>query len=274
MAAHRVMASQQSVGADFDRLEALVKMRGSTDGRLGFSWISGTRYARVGQRMQPMCGLLNCTLNRYTKIADDAYELRLYEISFYTDPATGVYHPELAMPFTGRQVEVPLYRTGPGQHIVKTANREEMTWSREKTTSEEAAKQLAPDGKIYYEVELSQPTIAGSHVWLTTEATTRLEPQSPLEKPWFYKELISNHARLDDLRNPGLTGVDSIASYSLVMDWRPWMQMDGVEGQTIDHAIGGRVWRLEDLPPEIIWHMKKYQPDVAQDPERWLQRQP
>lgn len=265
------MAATRPMPSDFDRLEALVKMRGSTDGRLGFSWISGTRYARVGHELRPMCGLLNCTLNRYTRIANDAYELRLYELSFYTDLETGSFHPELAMPFTGKRVEVPLYRTGPGEHIVKTSNREEMTWSRSNTTSEKAARELAPDGKIYYSVELSEPTLAGNDVWLSTEATSQLEPYSADDQPWYYKELISHHARLDDLRNPRLTSVDAVASYSLVMDWRPWMQMAGVEGQTIDHAIGGRVWRLEDLPPEIIHHMRKYQPDVAENPEKWLQ---
>ena len=232
--------------------------------------MSGTRYARVGQEVRPICGVLNCTLSRYSKISEDAYDLRLYEMSFYTNLATGKYQPILEMPFTGKKVEVPLYRTGPGQHIVKTSNREEMSWSRKNTTSEEAAKQLAPDGKIYYSVDLSQPTIAGNDVWLTTEATTRLEPHAAAEKPWNYKELITNHGRLDELADPRIHSVDSVTSYTLVMDWRPWMQMDGVEGQTIDHAVGGRVWRLEDLPQELIWHLQEHHPDVANDPASWL----
>ncbi|BDW81473.1 hypothetical protein MACH24_09110 [Erythrobacter sp. Dej080120_24] len=249
-----------------DRLEALVKMRGSTDARLGFSWMSGTRFARVGQDLRAMCGLLNCTLSRYTRLSDEAYDLRLYEMSFYTNPETGRYQPRLAMPFTGRIVDVPLYRTGPGQHIVKTSNREEMSWSRQNTTSEEAARQLAPDGNIFYAVDLSEPTIVGNDVWLTTEATTRLEPHSPDEKPWNYKEVITNHGRLDELSDPQVSHVQSVSSYTLVMDWRPWMHMDGVEGQTIDHAIGGRVWRIDDLPDSIASHIREHHPDVAADP--------
>lgn len=263
-------AKNSGSAANLDRLEALVKMRGSTDGRTGFAWIRGTRYAQVGGKLEPMCGLLNCTITRYRRISPDAFDMRLYEMSFYTNPETGVYQPELKMPFTGKSVEVPLYRTGPGQHVVKTSNSEEMTWSKENTTSEEAARKLAPDGRILYNVFLSQPLLQGRHVWLTTTATTLLEPNDPDEKPWSYKELITNRAILDEVADPARTWVDATSSYTLVMDWRPWMMMDGVDGTTVDHAVGGRVWKLDDLPNDILTHIQQYHPDVAADPTKWL----
>lgn len=257
-------------GAEIDRLEALVKMRGSTDGKTAFSWIKGTRFAQVGGQLEPMCGVLNCTISRYRRIAADAFDLRLYEMSFYTNPETGVYQPMLEMPFTGKAVEVPLYRTGPGHHVVKTSNSEEMTWGKENTTSEEAAKKLAPKGRIRYDVSLSEPLLQGKHVWLTTTATTLLEPNNPNEKPWRYKELITNSAPFDELTDPARTSVDSTSSYTLAMDWRPWMMMDGVDGTTIDHAIGGKVWQLGDLPEDIQAHLQRHHPDVFADPFKWL----
>ncbi|MDX2222060.1 MAG: DUF1838 family protein [Rhodospirillaceae bacterium] len=263
-------AKDGTAAPPLDRLEALVKMRGSIDGRAGFAWIRGVRYAQVGGRLEPMCGLLNCTMIRYRRISPDSFDLRLYEVSFYTDLATGQYAPTLKMPFTGKTVEVPLYRTGPGRHVVKTANSEVMSWSKTNTGNEAVARMIAPDGQIFYDVELSQPTIQADHVWLTTEATTRLEPTDPADKPWFYKELITNHGALKELRDPNVTHVDSTASYTLMMGWRPWMQMDGVDGHTVDHAIGGRVWRLDDLPTDILDHMKRHHPDIVGDPGRWL----
>ncbi|WP_394728165.1 DUF1838 family protein [Altererythrobacter sp. GH1-8] len=259
--------------AAIDRLEALVKMRGSTDGRIGFAWIKGTRFAQVGGNLEPMCGLLNCTISRYERISHDAYDLRLYEMSFYTDPNSGTYQPNITMPFTGTSVEVPLYRTGPGQHIVKTSNREEMSWGAANTTSQEAADKLAPRGRILYDVVLSEPTLQGNHFWLTTTATTLLEPTDPNEKPWSYKELITNRATIDELRDPTRSWVDSTSSYTLVMDWRPWMMMGNIAGRTIDHAVGGRVWRLDDLPQDIQYHLQQYHPDVVADPFRWLDAQ-
>ena len=256
--------------APLDRLEALVKMRGGTDGRIGFAWIKGVRYALVGGRLEPMCGVLNCTITRYRRLTPDSFDLRLYEISFYTNLATGQYQPALKMPFTSKTVDVPLYRTGPGQHVVKTSNKEEMSWSKKNTGDEAAARMLAPDGKIYYNVELSQPTIQGDNVWLTTEATTRLVPNSPADKPWFYKELITNHGSLKQLLDPAVPYVAADASYTLMMDWRPWMQMEGIDGHTLDHAIGGHVLSVDALPTEIVEHMKTHHPDIVADPMRWL----
>ncbi len=268
--AAQALAKSAEAGPPLDRLETMVKMRGSIDGRLGFSWIKGVRYAQVDGRLEPMCGLLNCTMNRYRRLTRDTFDLRIYEISFYTDLSTGQYQSTLKMPFTGKSVEVPLYRTGPGRHLVKTANSEEMSWSKNNTGSEAAARMLAPDGKIYYNVELSQPTIQADNVWLTTEATTRLEPNNPADKPWFYKELITNHGSLKQLLDPAVPYVDSDASYTLMMDWRPWMQMDGIDGHTLDHAIGGRVWSLDALPTGILEHMSRHHPDVVANPLRWL----
>lgn len=265
-----LLAHSEEGESELDRLEALVKMRGSTDGRTGFAWIKGTRFAEVGGKLEPMCGLLNCTISRYRRISDDAYDLRLYELSFYTDPQSGTYRPTISMPFTGTSVEVPLYRTGPGQHIVKTSNREEMTWGAANTTSQEAADKLAPRGRILYDVVLSEPTLQGNHLWLTTTATTLLEPADPNERPWSYKELITNSASIDEIRDPARSWVDSTSSYTLVMDWRPWMMMDDLVGRTVDHAIGGRVWQLADLPLDIQQHLHQHHPDIVADPFRWL----
>jgi hypothetical protein len=237
---------------------------------MGFAWIKGVRYAQAGGRMEPMCGLLHCSIIRYQRRSPDSFELGLYEMSFYTDLASGAYQPTLVMPFTGTRVDVPLYRTGPGHHIVKTENHERMSWSKDNTTSAEAARQLAPDGTIHYDVVLSQPTIRGDHVWLTTEATTRLAPNDPAEKPWFYKELTTNHGSLKALADPDTTHVDSNASYTLMMSWRPWMKMGEIEGHTLDHAVGGRVWTLDDLPADILSHVRAHHPDVAEAPARWL----
>lgn len=259
---------------DFDRLEALVKMRGSVDGAICFNWIKGIRYAQVGHEIKPMCGLLNCTITRHTRLSPDSFDMRLYELSFYTNESTGQYQPKLQMPFTGKHVDVPLYRTGPGQHIVKTANHEVMSWNKNNTTSEAAARMLAPDGKIYYDVELSEPTIRGDHVWLTTESTTRLEPLDPSNKPWFYKEIISHRASRRAVLDPATAHVDSASSYTLVMSWRPWMQMGDLDGRTLDHAIGGRVMKMEELPAEILSHMRQHHPDVVADPARWLEPSP
>lgn len=125
----------------------------------------------------------------------------------------------------------------PAIDIVKVANTERMSWSSANTTGEKQASQLAPDGAIDYSVKLSEPTIVGNHLWLTTEATTFQKPADPSKKPRYYKELITNHGPLDAIADRRNSHVDATASYTLVMDWRPWMGFDDLSGQTVDHAI-------------------------------------
>jgi hypothetical protein len=269
-AAATAPASARRAKAPLDRLTALVKLRGSTDGRIGFVWQKGMRRAVSGGRSEPMCGLLHCSIIRYSRQAPDAYRFDLYETSFYTNPLTGQYQPTLKMPFTGREVEVPLYRTGPGLHVVKLRNREEMSWSRQNTTSEDAARMLAPDGKIVYEIETSEPIIQGNTIFMSTSALTVLTPYDPAQKPWRYEEYFSYAGRLDEVLDPNKTSASVTASCTLTMDWRPWMQMGDLPGMTLDHAVGGRVWRVDDLPSDIVDHLRRLQPDVLENPARWL----
>lgn len=265
-------AAVGAAASKLDALTAMIKLRGSTDGRLCFVWMKLVRRASNGRRTEPMCGVLHCSLARYTPQAADAWRFDLYELSFYTDLSTGQYRPRLRMPFTGKEVDVPLYRTGPGKHIVKLRNREVMSWSKANTTSEQAARALAPDGAIVYEVETGEPTIQGNTLFVSTTATTELTPRDPSERAWRYEEYFTYSGPLDEIMDPARASVASTVAVTLTMDWRPWMGMGNAPGFTLDHGFGGRVWRAEDLPSDILEHVQRHQPDVLEDPSRWLPR--
>jgi len=123
-----------------DLLAASVRMRGTLDERLAFIWMRGTRYTLVDGMATPLCGYLGGSITRYRQLADDAYEFLLYEISYYTDLQSGEVLDTLRMPHVDRDVDVPLYRTGPGRHVIMMSNEEELEWSSESSTSEELAR--------------------------------------------------------------------------------------------------------------------------------------
>ena len=172
-------------------LAASVKMRGTLDEQLAFIWLRGLRYTLVDGTATPICGYLGGSITRYRQLADDAFEFLLYEISYYTDLESGEVLQTLRMPHTGREVEVPLYRTGPGRHVIMMSNEEELDGSAERTTSEELAKQIAPDAKVFYRFDLRPAITQDNRVWIRSDSFTRLVPTDPEQAGMFYKEAIT-----------------------------------------------------------------------------------
>jgi hypothetical protein len=155
-------------------LTSLVRMRGSLDERLVYIWLRGLRYTLVDGEALPLCGYLGGSITRYRRLADDMFEFVLYEVSYYTDIDTGEVLETLRMPYTGADVAVPLYRTGPGRHVIMMANEEALEGNREKTTSDELARQIAPDAKINYRFRVRPAVSFEGSTWIRNDSFTRL----------------------------------------------------------------------------------------------------
>lgn len=251
-------------------LSASVKMRGSLDERLAFIWLRGLRYTLIDGVATPLCGYVGGSITRYRQLAEDAFEFLLYEVSYYTDLESGAVAKTLRMPQTGREVEVPLYRTGPGRHVVMISNEEELDWSAERTTSEELAKQIAPDAKVFYRFDLRPAVTADDRVWIRSDSFTRLVPTEPTQTGMFYKEAITYQGSRADLAQPGGMQVDASISFAIATAWRPWMQMTGVDGHTVTDGIGGKTLRMEDMPEDFLRFTAKHHPDVLENPAALL----
>lgn len=247
-------------------LTALVKMRGSLDERLAFIWLRGLRYTLVGGEARPLCGFLSGAITRYRQLDIDTFEFLLYEVSYYTDIETGELLKELRMPYTDRDVEVPLYRTGPGRHVIMMANNEELDWSSERTTSEELAQQIAPDAKVYYKFNVRPAVIFGDDVWIRSDSFTRLVPHDKKQASMFYKEAITYQAKQADLKRPATPAVDSSLAFAIATAWRPWMQMTGVDGHTMTDGIGGKVLDMQAMPDDFLRFTAENHPDVLANP--------
>jgi len=251
-------------------LSTSIRMRGSLEQRLAFIWLRGIRYTLVDGEALPLCGYIGGSITRYRQLSDDAFEFLLYEISYYTDLQTGEVLDKLRMPYTDRDVEVPLYRTGPGRHVVMIANEEELDWSRENTTSEALAQQIAPDAKVYYRFNLRPAIEHGEQVWIRSDSFTRLVPRDPKQAPMFYKEAITYQASRSDLADLSTPQVDAQLSFAIATAWRPWMQMGDIDGHTVTDGIGGKVMDMRDMPEDFIRFTEKHHPDVLADPAALL----
>lgn len=252
-------------------LTALVRMRGSLDERLVYIWLRGLRYTMVDGEARPLCGYLGGSITRYRRLADDMFEFLLYEVSYYTGIETGEVLQTLRMPYTGQTVDVPLYRTGPGRHVIMMANEEVLEWSQEKTTSEELARQIAPDAKINYSFRVRPAVTFDGSAWIRNDSFTRLTPTDPSQAPMFYKEAINYQARLADLATPDAPQVHTNISFAIATAWRPWMQMAGIDGHTVTDGIGGKVLDIRAMPADFLRFTAQHHPDVLEDPAALLE---
>ena len=251
-------------------MRALVRMRGSLDERIACIWLRGIRYTLVDGEAQPLCAYLGGSITRYRQLAEDMYEFLIYEISYYTDIESGEILETLRMPYTDKEVSVPLYRSGPGRHVIMMANEEELEWSRESTTSEELARQIAPDAKIFYSFRVRPSVAFGGDVWIRSDSFTRVAPYDPDEKSMFYKESITYQARQAALAEPDASQVDATISFAIATAWRPWMEMDGIDGHTVADGFGGKVFDIGDMPEDFVRFTAAHHPDVLKDPAALL----
>ena len=251
-------------------LRALVRMRGSLDERIAYIWLRGIRYTLVDGEALPLCSYLGGSITRYRRLADDMYEFLIYEISYYTDIQSGEILDVLRMPYTDREVAVPLYRSGPGRHVIMMVNEEELEWSRESTTSEELARQIAPDAKIFYSFRVRPSLAFGGNVWIRSDSFTRVAPYDPSETSMFYKESITYQAQEADLAEPDAPQVDATISFAIATAWRPWMQMEGVNGHTVADGVGGKVFDVREMPEDFVRFTAAHHPDVLEDPAALL----
>ncbi len=84
-------------------LDAFVRMRGRTDGRLVHGWLRSQRSTVIDGDVTPLCGVVAGAVQRFERIADDVYEATILEVAHYTDPVSGELLDAVTMPGSGRR---------------------------------------------------------------------------------------------------------------------------------------------------------------------------
>jgi hypothetical protein len=236
-----------------DRLTAIAKMRGSTDGRLTIGYVIGTRYAVPEHRAIPMMGIMAATFSQYQRISDEAFEARAIEIGYFTDIETGKLLESWKNPVTGTVVEVPQTRMGPSLLRITADG---LTVAR-------------PDGPAGLELKhrFLEPVVVGDDVWITEEIHVAGPPAA---RPFVYNELSTYRARKSELDEPALAVVPTHVDYQSLITYRDWMGFGDAPGHTIARGAGTRATRAADLPPHFVDLTRRHHPDVLADPLKVL----
>lgn len=241
-----------------DRLTALAKMRGSTDGSLTIGWVIGERYAVVDNKAIPMVGILAGTFSQYRRRDADTFEARALEVAYFTDLETGRLLDTWENPVTGKIVEVPQTRMGPSLILMRAEGLE---------IPNPAGEAAGMTIRHHFD----DPIQLHGRVWVTEEIRVASEPRQPGGKGFRYNEMTTYESRLDDLNDPEMTSAPVNVQFQSLVTFRPWMGFGDTPGHTMARGFGGRETRVKDLPPYYVELTERYHADVLNDPIAALQ---
>ncbi len=253
-------------------LDAFVRMRGRTDGKPVFGWLSATRSVVVDGDIVPLCGVVAGAVQRFEKIAEDQYEATVLEVAHYTHPVSGELLKELTMPVTGRTVAVPAYRFGPSKVRFAVALDEWEEFDPVKTSSNSA--QFAPRSSVHLVRSIGPAIPDGQLVHVRADEYGRVYPDRAQPPTVFYREWMIWRTLASLLANSSASCVAAEYAYTALSGWRPWMQMDGVRGHTAENGFGRKAERWEDCPAQFLELTERLHPDVLAHPERVLRTGP
>lgn len=253
-------------------LDAFVRMRGRTDGGLGYGWLRSQRSAVIDGDVTPLCGVVAGAVQRFQKISDDVYEATILEVAHYTDPVTGALLDHVTMPGTGRSVVVPAYRFGPikARFAVSLDEWEEF----EPVQGGSGATQFVPRSSVHLLRSIEPATAFGEQVAVRANEYGRVYPDRNGPKTIYYREWMVWQARAADLLRKSSVSVPAQYAYTALTSWRPWMQMGDIRGHTLDSGYGAKASSWADCPADFLEMTRKRHPDLLDDAERALRSAP
>ncbi len=249
-------------------LSAFVKARYALDERVTSGWIDATTYALIDGAIYPLYRLRAGTWVWLRRVDATRFEGRTLETAYFFDTRTDELLTSLTMPVTGREVEVKPYRAGPSNFSVGVRERSSDAFRMAAETRDGAA--FFRTGMRERSQALSQPVREGDLLYLREDVATRVFDEAGGRPNFFYAEWTLTAVAWKDVQDPRQRSAASTLQYSAVAAFRPWMRMDGLEGHTLQNGRGGKVRRAADFPPRFLEMVRRFDPDLLDDPRRVL----
>ncbi len=250
-----------------DRLETMIRMRGSTDGRMCAGWLDAVRVTVIDGEIVPFCRILAGTLSRFEK-RGDGYDATVLEVAYYLHPDTGAILDTFRFPGAADPVAVPAYRTGPTKVRYSVGLDE---WEDFNPAAKNAASaNFAPRASVHLQRDIGVPSLDDGSIYLRSDEYGRVYPDRMAPPTVFYREWMIWRAAARDVVEGKEPGVPADFMYSALSSWRPWMKMGSIKGHTAENGRGAKLRGPEDFPAELRALIARKDPDVLRDPIRIL----
>jgi hypothetical protein len=237
-------------------LTAFMRLSGSLDNRLVIWWMDGRRYGVVGARATLMYGMKVGMFHRFFRQPDGSYKLAMFELTYYTDLATGELLETYENPYTGQTNRVMHVRLGPDiRHQTSTG--------------------LADPGDPMvhdYHSGLGPALIRGDDVWIPTDVEATIKFPNPKAPEIILNHYTTVHGSLRDAIDPDVVSAPATLAFQNILKWEPWMRMGDHPGHMMSRAAGRKLESVDDLPADYLDMAARVHPKLIADPIATLEK--
>jgi len=231
-------------------LTAFMRLAASLDNRLIIWWMDGLRYGVVDARARLLFGMKVGMFQRFYRQPDGNFRLAMFELTYYTDLATGELLEEFANPYTGETNRVVHVRLGPelrGQTAHGMAN---------------------PDNPLVhdYHSTLGPAVIHGDDIWIPTDIDATIRFPKPTAPEIRLNHYTTVHGRLADAINPDLVSAPATFAFQNILKWEPFMRMKDHPGHMMSRAAGRKLESVEQLPVDYRKMAERMHPKYIENP--------
>lgn len=228
-------------------LRTHVKMVGSLGNTTVYSFMRLNIYVDLGEgNFVPFFTMNNILVDYWQPKGDDQYEMRKYEVGFYTRYDSQEPLEEFANPITGKTSAIHHFRLGPVPRL------------------------YTPQGVIAmgYTPKLLPIEVIGDRVFLATQSIESRPDMLDRSRMTYTNSFMTISAPLAEIADPAVRSASVHLQLQNKNRWAPWMGMDDRPGGTVARGFGGKIANLDALPKAVREGARRFVPEIF-DTANW-----
>lgn len=233
-----------------DPLTALrthVKMVGSVGTEIVHSFFRLNLYGDLGTgNFVPLFTMNNILVDYWEAKGKDRYEMRKYEVGFYTKFDSHEPLEHFDNPLTGERRNIHHFRLGPVPRV------------------------YTPEGitVMGYHPNPLPLELIGDRVFLATQSMEKMPDMVRPGETVYVNSFTTYSALLTDIANPQFNSAPVHVQLQNKTRWQPWMGMGDRPGGTVVRGFGTKIAGLDALPADVMAGVRRFVPEIL-DTKNW-----
>ena len=243
-------ANRSSLDRPGGLLEAYLRLGASLDDRLVIWWMDGLRYGVVDARARLLFGMKVGMFHRYFRQSDGSARLAMFELTYYTDLATGELLETFDNPYTGETNRVRHVRLGP------------------EIRHQTSAGLVVDESPLIrdYHSSLGPALVSGDELWIPGGVEAVIAFPKPDAPDIRLNHYTTVHGSVTEALDETRASVPATLAFQNVIKWEPWMAMHGQPGHMMSRAAGRKLASVDALPEDYLRIARRLHPAYIADP--------